>query len=119
MLKELDLFLTEYKLTHTTQWRRHTDQIVESQVPMKFPSIEIAESNTLKSTYPDQDGKSVVPDSSMSKAVDQAEEPTVANQPKSVLISPKPTVEKRYPVRTRKPKILQGFVYGSSIKTKP
>ena len=80
--------------------------------------IGISESNSLDSTYPDQNDKSVVPDSSLSKAVVQAEEPTVATQPNSVLTSPKPTVEKRYPVRTRKPNIPEGFVYGSSIKTK-
>ena len=60
---------------------------------MKLPSIEILESNSLKSTDLEQNGKSVVPDSSMSKAVDQAEEPTVATQTINVLTSPKPTVK--------------------------
>lgn len=50
--------------------------------------IWISESNSLESTYPDQDDKSVVPDSSLSKAVVKAEEPIVATNPKVFLHRP-------------------------------
>lgn len=62
----------------------------QTRVSITSPSIEIPESTSLKSTYPDQVGKSVVPDSSSSKVVEQeqAEELAVANHPKVFLHHP-------------------------------
>lgn len=98
--------------------QRLSGGVVESEVPVTSPVIEIPESTTTSSTFVNHEGKYIALDSKLSKE----EEPLIAKSPKAVHKSSKPTAvlpEERYPVRTRKPKFMEYFVYhGSSSKTK-
>lgn len=49
-----------------TQWRRHADQIMKSQVPVTLPIVEIPESITTSSTCVNHKGKNTVLDSKLS-----------------------------------------------------
>ncbi|XP_048775178.2 uncharacterized protein K02A2.6-like [Ostrea edulis] len=117
-----------------TQWRRHADQIVVSQVPMMTPSVEIPESKQSSEpsgTYVDSDDQEMnVPEYRTSQPVTPVRTSKVSQPLKSdvtpvrtskVVRTPRKAMpiaqEKRYPVRIRKPKIMEDFVYSGAQKT--
>lgn len=109
----------------STQWRRHADQIVTSQIPIMLPDVEIPEPSVSSSVSMDNWAEKLkTPNSRSLPSVysDSAKrstplvKPTVAKNMESSQSTPlKPTApiqsERRYPLRTRQPKILEDYVY--------
>lgn len=109
----------------STQWRRHADQIVTSQIPIMLPDVEIPEPSVSSSVSMDNWAEKLkTPNSRSLPSVlsDSARrstplvKPTIAKNMESSLSTPlKSTApiqsERRYPLRTRQPKILEDYVY--------
>lgn len=109
----------------STQWRRHADQIVTSQIPIMLPDVEIPEPSVSSSVSMDNWAEKLkTPNSRSLPSVlsDSARrstplvKPTIAKNMESSLSTPlKSTApiqsERRYPLRTRQPKTLEDYVY--------